>query len=62
MIFSFTHNFKLIAALKDQTARHVQELKTDDEKMLRVISSTGEALYLNEIECFIVNGTPRTKR
>ena len=60
MIVTFAKSFEVLAALKDETARHVKELKTDDEKILRVTVETGEILDISDVECFIVNGTPRS--
>lgn len=62
MIITFTESFEVLAALKDKTARHIKELKTDDEQILRVTADTGEVFDISEVECFIVNGTPRSAK
>lgn len=60
MIVTFAKSFEVVAALKDGTARYVKELKTDDEQILRVTADTGEVFDISDVECFIVNGTPRS--
>lgn len=62
MIISFNKKLELLAALKDETARHIKELSTNEKMILKVVADTGEMFDISDVECFVLNGTPRTKR